>query len=201
MIEPRLKKLEAIAGTPKTLRELSIPMTRAASETSRMKGYMTRVSVTVSSALGASNPGASAATSQGAERIPSTVMALRVTTASVATLFARRQAAASFSTAAVRVKTVTKAVESAPSANRSRSRFGMRNAMVNASMMRPPPKSAAKICSRASPRTRLQSTASPTTPAARVFSRSARPLAPDAAGVSPEGMGPSSYHSRPRRAS
>ena len=40
-------------------------MTRAASETSRMNGYMTRVSVTVSAALAGSNPGASVATSHG----------------------------------------------------------------------------------------------------------------------------------------
>src|SRR5437879_10787581 len=64
----------------------------------------------------------------------------------------------------------------------------MRKAMVNASMTRPPPKSAAKICSRARPSTRLQSTASPTTPAARVFSRSARLSGAGGAAVSPEGM-------------
>ncbi len=32
-MDPILKKLEAIAGTPKTLRALSIPITSAASET------------------------------------------------------------------------------------------------------------------------------------------------------------------------
>ena len=202
MIEPRLKKLEAIAGTPKTLRALSMPMTRAASDTRRMNGYMTRVRVTVSCALAGSNPGASAATSQGADTIPRTVMRLRVIAVSVATLLARRQAAPSSSAAAVLVNTVTKAVDSAPSANRSRSRLGMRNAMVNASMTRPPPKRAAKICSRASPSTRLHSTARPTTPAARVFSLSARLFAPvPAAGVSPEGMQSARYHPAPRRAS
>ncbi len=70
--------------------------------------------------------------------------------------------------------------------------------MVNASMTRPPPKSAAKICSRARPSTRLQSTASPTTPAARVFSRSAPGSAAVAAaapaGVLAVGMRSPRYH-------
>ncbi len=35
-----LKKLDAIAGTPNTFLALSIPITSAASETSRIKGYM-----------------------------------------------------------------------------------------------------------------------------------------------------------------
>ena len=51
MIEPRLKKLEAMAGTPNTFFAFSMPMTSAASDTSRMNGNMTRVSVTVSAAL------------------------------------------------------------------------------------------------------------------------------------------------------
>jgi hypothetical protein len=41
MIEPRLKKLDAMAGTPNTFFAFSIPITSAASDTSRMKGYMT----------------------------------------------------------------------------------------------------------------------------------------------------------------
>ena len=47
MIEPRLKKLEAMAGLPKTLFAFSIPMTSAASETRRMNGNMIRVSEAV----------------------------------------------------------------------------------------------------------------------------------------------------------
>ena len=50
MMEPRLKKLEAIAGMPKTFFAFNIPMTSAASETRRMKGNMIRVSKIVSSA-------------------------------------------------------------------------------------------------------------------------------------------------------
>ena len=57
-IDPRLKKLEAIAGMPNTLRAFNMPMTSAASDTSRMNGYMMRVRVTVSAALPGSKPGA-----------------------------------------------------------------------------------------------------------------------------------------------
>ena len=57
MMEPRLKKLEAIAGTPKTFFAFSIPMASAASETRRMKGNMIRVSRMVRAAFSGGNPG------------------------------------------------------------------------------------------------------------------------------------------------
>ena len=50
-IEPRLKKVELIAGTKNRPRVLSTPMTTAASETNSRKGNMIRVSLTVSSVL------------------------------------------------------------------------------------------------------------------------------------------------------
>ncbi len=143
MIEPRLKKLEAIAGTPKTFRALSIPIARAAMDTRRMNGYITRVSVMVNAALSPPKPGASASTNAPDARIPIKVMALRTTMAIVHTLLASLQAAASPSVAKVLLKVVVKAVESAPSANRSRNRLGIRNAMVKASMSSPPPNNAA----------------------------------------------------------
>ena len=59
-------------------------------------------------------------------------------TVSVATLFASRHAAASPSRAMVLLNVVTNAVDSAPSANRSRNRFGMRNAAVKSSMAAAP---------------------------------------------------------------
>ena len=158
---------------PNTFLALSMPMTSAASETSRMNGNMMRVSVTVSAALAGLKPGASVATSCGENTMPSTHIAPRTTAAMVAILLASRQAAASLLRAAVLLKVATKAVDSAPSANRSRSRLGMRNAAVNASMAPPPPNSAAQTCSRMSPSTRLHMTARPMTPAARVLSRSA----------------------------
>ena len=61
------------------------------------------------------------------------------------------------------------AVESAPSANRSRSRFGARKAVRKASYPVPAPKRLENIWSRANPSTRLHITASPTIPVARMF--------------------------------
>jgi len=169
-----LKKLEASAGMPKILRAFSIPMTSAASDTMRMKGNMMRVSSTASAALAGLNPGANAATSCGENTMPAMQISDSTTAVSVATLFARRQAASWPPRATVLLKVVTKAVDRAPSANRSRSRLGMRKAAVKASISAPPPNSAAYTCSRTSPRIRLQSTARLTTPAARVLRRSAR---------------------------
>ena len=101
-------------------------------------------------------------------------MAPSTSTVNVATLFARRQAARVALRAMVLLKVVTNAVDSAPSANRSRSRFGMRNAAVKASIAPPPPNSAAQTCSRASPSSRLHMTARPMIPAALVLRRSVR---------------------------
>ena len=107
----------------------------------------------------------------GAPMIPSTVSALMKTSVRVATLLARRQAEASPSVAMRREKVVTKAVESAPSAKRSRNMFGARNAVRNASMLREAPKSDAKTTSRSKPRRREHKMAMPTTPVARVLTR------------------------------
>src|SRR5262245_17376114 len=57
------------------------------------------------------------------------------------------------------------AAESAPSANRSRRRFGTRNATLNASVAMPAPKNAAITCSRARPSTRDAMVAIETRPA------------------------------------
>ena len=56
----------------------------------------------------------------------------------------------------------------APSANRSRTRLGRRNATLNASIWWLAPKACASTCSRTSPRIRLAIVALPTSPAARV---------------------------------
>jgi len=171
-IEPRLKKLEAMAGTPNTLRAFKAPITRAASETSRMNGNMMRVRRAVSAAFAGSKPGARNATSSLEYTMPAMQIAPSTSSTSVVTLFASRHAAASPSRAIVLLKIVTNAVDRAPSANRSRSRFGIRNAAVKASIALPPPNSAANSCSRARPNSRLHITASPMMPAARVFRRS-----------------------------
>jgi hypothetical protein len=103
--------------------------------------------------------------------MPSSVTALMKTAVSVATLFARRHADSSPSTAIFFENVVMNAVDSAPSANKSRSRLGNRNAIKNASRFFPAPKRAANTISRINPRTRLDRIAIPTIPAARVLPR------------------------------
>ncbi len=174
MMDPILKKLDAIAGMPKTFLAFSMPITRAASDTSRMKGNMMRVRCAVSAALSASNPGANIATSESEKTMPAMEISPKLKAVSVATLFASRHAASSPPRAMVLLKVVTNAVDSAPSANKSRSRLGMRKATVKASSASPPPNRAANINSRARPSTRLHITANPMIPAALVFSRSVR---------------------------
>ena len=172
MIEPILKNDEAIAGTPKTLRAFSMPMTCAPSETSRMKGNMICASSTVSCNFSGSclNPVTVIESSTGARSMPPTAMIEIPTMSSEPTLFASRQAAGSPSVAIFLEKVVMNAVESAPSAKRSRSRFGVLNAIVKASIERPAPKSVPKTSSRTSPSTRVHITARPTSPAALVLS-------------------------------
>src|SRR6266581_1862934 len=105
---------------------------------------------------------------------PKTCLALSIpitSAASDATLFARRHADSSPSTAMFFENVVINAVESAPSANKSRSKFGSRNAIRNASRFLPAPKRPANTVSRIKPSTRLQRIAAPTTPVARVLTR------------------------------
>ena len=168
MIDPRLKKLDDIAGTPKIRRAFSMPMVNAASETSRMNGYMIRSSTVVKATSSAENPGACSRTSASAKMMPSSTIPLMKIATSVVTLLASFQAAASPSVAIFWLKTVTNAVDSAPSAKRSRNRFGMRKAIRKESRLRLAPKSAATIRSRARPSSRLAITARPTTPTCRV---------------------------------
>ena len=136
-----------------------------------MNGNIMRVSRMVRAAFSYGKPGARILISTGAKKIPSRVIALMNTSVRVATLLASFQADASPSVAIRREKVVTKAVESAPSAKRSRSMFGARNAVKNASMFRVAPKSAAITTSRINPSTRLQKMAMPTIPVARVLTR------------------------------
>src|SRR5439155_12058936 len=161
-----------MAGGPKTCFAFSIPITSAASDTSNMNGHMIRVSEMVSAVLsGDQLPHVKRSTSCGANTMTSSVTALMKTAVSVATLFASRHADSSPSVAIFRENVVMNAVESAPSANKSRKRFGNRNAIRNASRFLPAPKSPAKTCSRINPRMREHITATPTTPVARVLTR------------------------------
>jgi len=136
---------------------------QAASDTIRMKGNMMRVSVTVSAALAGSNPGARVATSCG----ENTIRARRSRSGDrcqgchlVGQPPGRGVAAARDGLAERRHE----GGRQRAFANRSRSRLGMRNAAVNASMAPPPPNSAAQICSRARPSNRLHMTATPMSP-------------------------------------
>src|SRR6266480_8135276 len=161
-----------MAGGPKTCFAFSIPITNAARDTSSMNGHMIRVSKIVSAVLsGDQLPHVKRSTSCGANTMPSTVAALMNTAVSVATLFARRHADSSPSTAIFFENVVINAVESAPSANKSRNKFGNRNAIRNASRFLPAPKRPANTISRINPRTRLDRIAMPTIPAARVLPR------------------------------
>ena len=161
-----------MAGGPNTCFAFSIPITSAASETINMNGHMIRVSWIVSSVLsGDQLPHVNRSTSCGANTMPSSVTALMKTAVSVATLFASRHADWSPSTAIFFENVVMNAVESAPSANRSRNKFGNRNAIRNASRFLPAPKRPANTISRISPRMRLDRMAMPTIPVARVLLR------------------------------
>ena len=136
-----------------------------------MNGHMIRVSRMVVAILSAAQFPAIKWISCGAKMIPSSVTALMKTAVTVATLFPSRQADSSPSVAIFFENVVINAVESAPSAKRSRSRFGTRKANKNASRSFPAPKSPAKTCSRINPSTREHITATPTTPVARVLTR------------------------------
>src|SRR5439155_18691830 len=161
-----------MAGGPKTCLALSTPITNAASDTSNMNGHMIGVSKIVSAVLsGDQLHHVKRSTSCGANTMPSSVTMLMKTAVSVATLLARRHADSSPSTAIFFEKVVMNAVDSAPSANKSRSRFGNRNAIKNASRFFPAPKRPANTVSRINPSTRLDRIAMATTPAARVLPR------------------------------
>src|SRR5205809_7871920 len=161
-----------MAGGPKTCFAFSIPITSAASDTSNMNGHMIRVSKTVSAVLsGDQLPHVKRSTSCGANTMPSTVTALMKMAVSVATLLARRHADWSPSIAIFFENVVMNAVESAPSANKSRNRFGNRNAIKNASRYFPAPNRPANTISRIRPSNRLDRIAMPTTPVARVLIR------------------------------
>ena len=170
MMQPRLKKHEASAGMPKTLRALSMPMTSAERLTMRMNGYMIRVSSTMRlRSLGPKDLSAkesSRSTIHGATSTPRMVMRLMITTASERTLFASCQADFSPSSLSRLLKVVTKDCDRAPSAKRSRSKLGILKARLKQSAKALVPKSRYMNISRASPKIRLSITALPMMPVA-----------------------------------
>src|SRR5687768_2423399 len=151
------------AGMKNRCSEFSIPMHAAATATNVRKGSISLVRKTVSSSF----PGtaryapANNSTSGSANTIPITTRIPVMTMRPLMTLFARRHADALPDCERCRVKVGTKALLIAPSANRSRTRFGMRYATLYASIALPAPKSAASTCSRTTPRIRLVIVAAP----------------------------------------
>ena len=129
-IEPILKNPDARAGRKKIRQAFSIPITRAASETSRMKGNMMRASPAARACSSGLKPLVMAAMICGENTMPRMVTSDMKTTARVITFRARAHPACSPSRSRVLENVVTNAVLSAPSANRSRSRFGARKAAM-----------------------------------------------------------------------
>src|SRR4051812_6260340 len=89
------------------------------------------------------------------------------TSSALMTLLPRRHAAGLPPRVNSRMNTGTNAALIAPSAKRSRTRFGMRNATLNASIAFPAPNIEARTWSRASPRMRLAMVAAPADTAER----------------------------------
>src|SRR5438876_9883576 len=119
-----------MAGGPKTCFAFNIPITSAASETSSMNGHIILVSQMVSSVLsGGQLHHVSRSTNCGAKTMPRSVTTPMKTAVSVATLLASRQADSSPSVALFPENVVLKAVERAPAANKSRNKFGNREAI------------------------------------------------------------------------
>ena len=128
---------------------------------------MIRVSVVVS---GRSSAGASMAmtdTSSGANKMPSNTTRVVARASVPKTRRANSNARASPSCSRTSVKVGTNAAARAPSAKKSRRRFGMRKANTNASANRVVANRAAKTASRASPRIREHIVALATSPAGR----------------------------------
>src|SRR5205814_1847863 len=99
--------------------------------------------------------------------MPSTTSTPVTTSSALTTLLPRRHADCVSPLASWRMKTGTNAALIAPSANRSRSRLGMRNATLNASIALPAPNIDASTWSRTRPSRRLAIVAAPADTAAR----------------------------------
>ncbi len=130
-----LKNVDAMAGTPKRLDALSTPIACAASATRSRNGNIVRVMVTASSSFPGTSAkcGTSHRTSCGAKIIPAAHRLPTTIISAVATRFANRAASSLVRVDRYSVNVGTKALDNAPSANRSRVRLGMRNPSMNAS--------------------------------------------------------------------
>ena len=144
-------------------------MNAAATATNVRNGSSSRVRKTVSSNL----PGtaryapANRPTRGSAKMMPRTTSAAVITMRPLITRFPRRHADSFPAVVRWRVNVGTNALLIAPSANRSRTRFGTRKATLYASVASPAPNSAARTCSRTTPSTRLVIVAAPADAAER----------------------------------
>ncbi len=172
------------AGMKNRCSAFSMPISATATATVVRKGSMMRVSRVVSASLPGtatkSSPDAIALVIGPANRMPSITRTPVTTSRALMTRLPRRHAASRPRVASRRVNVGTKAALIAPSAKRSRTRLGMRNATLNASIAGPPlaPKSSAITVSRATPSNRLVSVAMLTRPADRAIRRFIAPGRP-----------------------
>ena len=131
-IDPTLNIAGETAGIKNRCSEFSMPISAAASATIVRNGNMMRVSITVSSSL----PGTAAYFAANAVVMGQAKTRPIATTASVAntraliTILPRRHARSRPSRVSVRVNVGTNAALIAPSANRSRTRFGILKATL-----------------------------------------------------------------------
>jgi hypothetical protein len=129
-MQPRLKKAEATAGMKNTFFELSMPMTSAVTETMVMKGYMICASQVPRILSDSESPGVNNRKIHGASTTPAMATMVMKQRDRDSILRPSAQAASSPCVFMRLEKVVTKAVERAPSAKRSRSMFGVRKAAV-----------------------------------------------------------------------
>ena len=172
-ITARFSKTGVTAGTANRFHVLSTPAASATKDMKPMYGNITRVINTAESK--SCSPEAITHTSTGAPAMPSSVVATSAQKSTVATASIRPRVAASPSADRLAANMGTNACEKAPSANNRRSRFGMRNATLNASVCALTPKLEATINSRPSPVTRETSVSKETVEAARSRFMSKRP--------------------------
>ena len=159
------------AGTKNRRSELSMPIIATATATVPRNGSMMRVSSVVSSSFPgvSANDGAKACVIGEAKTIPISTSTPVIRRSAFTTRLPRCHAASRPSVVSARVNVGTNAAVIAPSAKRSRNRFGIRNATLKASISMPPlaPKNAASTISRATPSTRLAMVATLMSPADR----------------------------------
>ena len=146
------------AGTAKRRQVFSTPDAKAISDMHRMYGNITRVIQTAApnsaSRAAPRSPLAMADTTQGAATMPTSVTSISASVSSSATRSSSVRTSSSDRLLRAAPRIGTKACAKAPSANSRRSRFGMRKATQNASVMGPAPKARATRTSRARPEMR-----------------------------------------------